>query len=128
MKDNRLLPQGFLDLNVRRRIAAALGAEADLAEDAGAAAVGDDPDYRAGGRDAIVYRIPLSELAGRPAAVQATLYYQATPPYYMQDRFCTTADDDTRRLYYLAGNLPLAGTPAADWKLRVVTSGQIEVP
>jgi hypothetical protein len=128
VKDNRLLPQGFLDLNARRRIAAALGAEADLAEEAGPAAIGDDPDYRAGGRDAIVYRIPLSELAGRPAAVQATLYYQATPPYYMQDRFCTTADDDTRRLYYLAGNLRLAGTPVADWKLRVVTSGQIEVP
>ena len=128
VKDNRLLPQGFLDLNARRQIAAALGAGADLAEEAGAAAVGEDPDYRSGGRDAIIYRVPVSELAGKPAAVQATLYYQATPPYYLQDRFCTARGDDTRRLYYLADKLPLAGTPAEDWKLRLVTSGPVEVP
>jgi hypothetical protein len=128
VKDNRLLPEGFLALDARKQVAAALGAEADLAEETGSAAVGEDPDYRTGGGDAIVYRVPLSELDGRPAAVQATLYYQATPPYYLQDRFCTGSGDDTRRLFYLAGNLRLAGTPAQDWKLRVVTSGRIEVP
>jgi hypothetical protein len=60
--------------------------------------------------------------------VQATLHYQATPPYYLQDRFCTASGDDTRRLYYLAGKLQLAGTPAQSWKLRIVTSGPVDVP
>jgi hypothetical protein len=35
---------------------------------------------------------------------------------------------DAKRLYYLAGKLNLAGTPAQDWKLRVVTSGPVTVP
>ena len=45
----------------------------------------------------------------QPAAVQATLYYQATPPFYLQDRFCTSSSKDTKRLYYVAGKLNLAG-------------------
>jgi hypothetical protein len=72
--------------------------------------------------------VPLAEIAGTPAAVQATLYYQPTPPFFLQDRFCTSASDDTKRLYYLTGKLSLSGTPAADWKLRVVTSGPVTVP
>ena len=60
--------------------------------------------------------------------MQATLYYQATPPYFLQDRFCTAEGADTKRLYYVAGKLDLNGTPAADWKLRVVTSGPVTVP
>ena len=58
----------------------------------------------------------------------ATLYYQATPPFYLQDRFCTSNSADTKRLYYLAGNLKLAGTPAEDWKLRVTGSGPVPIP
>ena len=80
VKDNRLLPHGFLKLEDRIEIADALGADAELAHEAGPAAVGDDPDYRTGGGDSLAYRVPLAELAGKPAAVQATLYYQATPP------------------------------------------------
>ena len=60
--------------------------------------------------------------------MQATLYYQATPPFYLQDRFCTSKSDDTKRLYFLAGKLNLAGTPAQDWKLKVVASGPVAVP
>src|SRR5262245_1315293 len=127
VKDNRLLPQGFLPLDTRKQIAAALGAGEDLAEEAGASEVDNDPDYEAGGGDAILYRVPVAELAGTPATVQATLYYQATPPYFLQDRFCTASGDDTRRLYYLAGKLQLAGTAAQDWKLSVVTSGRVQI-
>ena len=88
-----------------------------------------DPDFSSGGSDSLVYRVPLAELkGGKPAAVQATLYYQATPPFYLQDRFCTSQSDDTQRLYYLAGNVKLAGTLAEAWKLRVVTSGPVPVP
>jgi hypothetical protein len=56
--------------------------------------------------------------------VTATLYYQATPPYYLQDRFCTSQSADTQRLYFLAGNLDLNNTPAAGWKLRLVSAAQ----
>lgn len=129
VKDNRLLPQGFLGLDERKRIAAALGADSDLADDTSAVGVGDDPSYAAGGGDSIVYRAPIAELGGnKPAALQATLYYQATPPYFLQDRFCTARGDDTRRLYYMAGKLPVAGTSVQGWKLRVVTSGPVDVP
>jgi hypothetical protein len=128
VKDNRILPSGFLRLDERKVIAKALGADDDMAEETGATAVGDDPDYQRGGSDALVYRVPLAEIAGTPAAVQATLYYQPTPPFFLQDRFCTSDSNDTKRLYYLTGKLSLSGTPAQDWKLRVVTSGPVTVP
>ena len=70
----------------------------------------------------------LDALGGTPASVQATLYYQATPPYFLQDRFCTSQSDDTKRLYFVAGNLDLTGTPAASWKLKLVTTGPVVVP
>ncbi|MFL5050343.1 MAG: hypothetical protein ACJ8D4_09555, partial [Xanthobacteraceae bacterium] len=127
VKDNRLLPQGFLPLADRIEISRALGAGADMAEESGPTEVGDDPEYVNGGRDAVVYRIPLSELSGKPAAVEATLYYQATPPFFLQDRFCTSNSTDTKRLYYLAGKLDVSGS-TQDWKLRVVTSGPVSVP
>jgi len=128
VKDNRILPQGFLPLDDRVAIASGLSAGADLAEEAGATAVGDDPDYVTGGSDAVLYRVSLDALGGTPASVQATLYYQATPPYYLQDRFCTSGSEDTKRLYFLTGNLDLKGTPAEGWKLKVVTTGPITVP
>jgi hypothetical protein len=104
------------------RIATALGADRDLAEEAGADAVGDDPDYRTGGGDTLLYRIPTMELAGKAASVEATLYYQATPPYYLQDRICTSGSDDTKRLAFLAANLDLTKSPAESWKLKVAAA------
>ncbi len=127
VKDNRLLPKGFLNFSERSAIAGALGAQPDLAEEAGPTAVGDDPDYQAGGGDTLVYRVPLKDLDGEPASVEATLYYQATPPFYLQDRFCTSHSEDSKRLYYVAGNLDLRGTRADGWKLKLVTSGPIAV-
>src|SRR5579883_120973 len=124
VKDNRLLPKGFLPLHDREAIAAAFAAGPDLAEEAGPTAVDDDPDYRAGGGDTVTYRVPLEAIKGTPARVTATLYYQATPPYYLQDRFCTSQSADTQRLYFLAGNLDLNNTPAASWKLKLVSATQ----
>ena len=127
VKDNRLLPHGFLPLDQRVEIAEALGAGADLAKDSGPYDI-DDPDYRTGGGDSLVYDIDLAELAGQPASVQATLYYQATPPYFLQDRFCTSKSEDTQRLYFLAGHLNLQDTEAQSWKLKVVGAGPVSVP
>jgi hypothetical protein len=89
LKDNRLLPDGFLPLPQRIAIAQALGAREDLARDTSPVGVGDDPDYRDGGGDALRFETPLADIAGALSAVEATLYYQATPPFFLQDRFCT---------------------------------------
>ena len=94
----------------------------------GPAAVGEIRTTAAAAAIRSIYRVPLSELSGKPAAVQATIYYQATPPSYLQDRFCTSKGDDAKRLFFLTGKLNLAGTPAQDWKLKVVTSGPVTVP
>jgi hypothetical protein len=129
VKDNRLLPQGFLALSDREQIATALGADAEMAEETDPVGVGNDPDYTSGGGDSLVYRVALSALGtGKPATVRATLYYQATPPFFLQDRFCTAQSADTSRLRYISGELKLDGTPGANWKLRVVTSGPVTVP
>jgi cytochrome c551/c552 len=129
VKDNRILPEGYLPLDQRKAIAEALGAGEDLAADVGATAVGDDPDYVTGGSDSIVYKVPLSDLADRaPATVEATLYYQATPPFFLQDRFCTAKGPDPERLYFLTGHLNLDDTKAESWKLQVASSGPVTVP
>jgi hypothetical protein len=127
VKDNRLLPSGFLNLEDRSRIAAAFGADKDLAEESGAAAVGDDPDYREGGGDTLQYEVALDGLSGDPATVEAALYYQATPPYYLQDRACTSDSQDTKRLIFMTTNLGNEASAASAWKLKIATSGQVAV-
>ncbi len=101
----------------------------DLAVESGPEAVGDDPDYASGGEDTLTYAIPLADLpsGASPASLRATLYYQATPPFFLQDRFCTAKGPDTERLYYLAGHLDLGGTAAEGWKL-AIGSGQAAIP
>jgi hypothetical protein len=125
LKDNRLLPHGFLPLPQRVAISHALGAGDDMAEDTSPVGVGDDPDYRDGGGDTLRYQIPLADVPGQPARVEAVLYYQATPPFFLQDRFCTAQGTDRDRLAYLAAGLKLDHTPAAGWKLRMVSSGPV---
>lgn len=127
LKDNRLLPDGFLALPQRIAISRALGAGEDMAEDTSPVGVGDDPDYRTGGGDTLRYQISLADLPGQPAAVEAVLYDQATPPFFLQDRFCTAHGTDRDRLAYLAAALNLDKTPAADWKLRMVSSGRVPI-
>jgi len=130
VKDNRILPQGTLPLAERTEIAKALGAGEELAKEAGPTGVDGDPDYVTGGGDSLVYQVPLADLpAGSHAAsVQATLYYQAQPPFYLQDRFCTAKGDDPERLKFLVGHLNVAGTQVDGWKLAVVSSGSVAVP
>lgn len=130
VKDNRILPQGYLPLSDRLKIASELGAGEELALEAGATGVGDDPDYKAGGGDSLVYDLPLTDLpvGSRPVAVQATLYYQAQPPFYLQDRMCTATGEDPERLKFLVGHLNVEGTQVAGWKLSVVSSGQVALP
>lgn len=119
------MPEGYLPLEERKEISRALGAGDDLAEDAGSTAISNDPDYRDGGGDTLKYVVDRAEIAGTPASVRARLYYQATPPFYLQDRFCTATGPDAARLYYLAGHLDLLDTPAEGWKLLIADSGKV---
>ena len=128
LKDNRLLPQGFLPLEQRVQISRALGAGADMAEDSGAVGTGDDPAYKTGGGDTFAYHVPLSGLSAPPAKINATLYYQATPPFFLQDRFCTAKGTDADRLRVVTSQLKLDNTRAARWKLNMVSTGPIAVP
>ena len=124
VKDNRILPAGTLPLASRIAIAEALGAKADLAHEAGPHLVGADPDYATGGGDTVRYAVPLSALpeGAAPVSVRAALYYQAQPPFYLQDRFCTGKGADTERLRYLVGHLDLDDSPAEGWKLEIATA------
>ncbi|MCE7027278.1 cytochrome P460 family protein [Jiella avicenniae] len=128
VKDNRILPSGYLPFEERVKIANALGSKGTaLAEDTGSVAVGDDPDYVTGGGDTLDYEIDLASLDGQVASVEATLYYQAIPPFYLQDRFCTAKGTDRDRLAYLTSQLDLDDTAAAGWKLKMVSSGPVAV-
>jgi hypothetical protein len=129
VKDNRLLPDGYLSLAKRAAISTALGADARLAKSAGSVAVGDDFDYAGGGPggDSLTYAVPVSEIRGEPDAVRARLYYQSIPPFYLQDRYCTAKGQDTDRLYWLAENLDLSGTPAEGWKLLVADTKVVAI-
>lgn len=130
VKDNRLPPAGYLGLDDRIEIAAAIGAGEDLAEDAGFTAIGDDPDYQKPtptGGDKLTYAIDRSKIKGTPASVRAKLSYQATPPFYLQDRFCTAEGDDTERLAYLVEHLNLDDTAAENWAFEVVNTGIVAI-
>ncbi|WP_417427285.1 hypothetical protein [Hoeflea sp.] len=127
IKDNRILPDGYLPLAERQTIAAAFGAGKDLALETGSFAVDGDPAYEQGGFDSVSYAIDRAEFEGTPASVQAKLYYQATPPFYLQDRFCTAKGPDTERLYDMVGRLNLDDTPAAGWKLQVAGTATMAV-
>jgi cytochrome c553 len=127
LKDNRLLPSGFLPLDQRVQISQALGAGDDMAEDAGPAATGDDPAYKTGGGDTFAYHVKLGELSAAPAKVEATLFYQAIPPFFQQDRFCTAKGTDEDRLRFVTSELKLNGTQAAGWKMKMVGTGPVAV-
>jgi hypothetical protein len=129
VKDNRLLPQGFLSLPDRKTIATALGADALMAEETEPVGVEKDPNFSGGG-DSLIYSVKLSAFSGKnkPVAVQAILYYQPTPPFFLQDRLCTAKGDDRERLDYILKNIALEYTPAASWKISVGGSGTVAVP
>ena len=120
LKDNRLLPQGFLPLDQRDpRSVMRLAPMTTWRRIAERSGTGDDPAYKTGGGDTFSYHVKLSELPAPAAHVTATLYYQAIPPFYLQDRFCTAKGTDVDRLRFVTSQLKLDSTRAAQWKLDV---------
>jgi hypothetical protein len=121
-KDNRLLPAGWRREGPNPALSGRfLEATYPQGEN-----VEHDPDYSNGrGKDTITYimTVPEGVDLGR-CVVQATLFYQATPPNYLADRFNTAPDGEaTKRLYYLASNLRLDGTSIESWKLMMAQAG-----
>jgi mono/diheme cytochrome c family protein len=120
IKDNRLLPKGWSkkgpDPSIPFDFLEATFPKGGAEE---------DTQYLDGsGTDVIVYEVLLPRgVDPANVTVQATLYYQSIPPSYLDMRFKTAPQGEaTRRLYYLASNLDLEGTPIAGWKLRLVSN------
>ncbi|HEU4389250.1 MAG TPA: hypothetical protein VFV34_15715, partial [Blastocatellia bacterium] len=120
VKDNRLLPKGWTKKGPDPSIPSAF---VEATHPHGNAAA--DPQYQDGsGTDVVKYEINLPA-AQNPAnlSVQATLFYQSIPPFYLNMRFRTAPRGEaTRRLYYMASNLVTEGTPVEAWKLRLVSA------
>lgn len=142
VKDNRLLPRGWVPGDVFAGGVAGSGELKDQGEllreimrATDPDGVGSDPDFNQNpGGDSLRYRIPLNAIAGA-ATIEATLYSQAVTPAWFWDRFsmanrAKAAGFDTPatdRLYYLASTLNLEGTPLAGWKFKVA-SATVAVP
>jgi hypothetical protein len=121
VKDNRLLPTGWTargpDPSLQGRFLEATHPEGSAV---------DDPDYQDGhaGTDHVTYLITLpAGVDPTTCTLEATLNYQSIPPSFLNTRFTAAPDGDaTRRLYYLASNLKLAGTSTENWKLPLASS------
>lgn len=75
----------------------------------------------------VTYAVALSPAAQKKSlTVQASLYYQSIPPYYLKERFATAKGPETQRLYLLTSGLDTSGT-LRDWKLLVASSGKLAV-
>ena len=127
-KDNRLLPRGWRESGVFKPQGQVMVQFMAATDPHG---VGEDPDYRDQGpdfpgEDHITYEIMLPDgVDTTKLTVEATLYYQAIPPYWLRQRFTTAPDGAaTQRLYYMTSRLNLDGTPMEDWKLKLVADRQ----
>lgn len=130
VKDNRLRPRGWNSTGPYAK---------ETAPEGGCTL--QDPEYVSNGHplkgvDTVRYQVTLpAGAATKVAKVQATLYYQSIPPYYLNQRFDSAKTgpqrDDSQRLYYLTSHLNVAapkdsaGQPfLKSWKLRIGADSQ----
>lgn len=130
IKDNRLLPKGWTP-NGPPGFAPDAAHEGDKQWDFPAAtmpkgeALSDETFLDGSGSDALTYRVALPDHvlaqleSGAQLGVTATLYYQAIPPTWLDERFRTAQGDSGKRLHYITSHLNLDGTPIDGWKLEV---------
>jgi hypothetical protein len=125
LKDNRLLPLGWTSTGPLKADKTPF-IPADYLHETFPVSVGGDPAYADGSGTSVVrYEIPLNAFTTRNVTITATLYYQAIPPYYLNDRFTQAPDAPaTQRLYYLTSNLQTKGTAIEDWKFQIATASQ----
>ncbi len=116
VKDNRIQPQGR----------SSSGPHADILAPVG---TGADPSYQAGcGCSVVRYQLPLTGGLANAAKVQATLYYQSIPPYYLRQRAEDASGPDTARLVNFTDQLDVNKyTEISNWKLKVNSSGPVNI-
>lgn len=122
VKDNRLLPIGWEKGGPSNK--EGISKEQFLhATNPGHEAIKDADFTDGSGSDTIEYKISLKD---KPKKVEATLYYQAIPPRFLNDRFKAAPEGPhTQRLYYMVTHLQTAGTPIENWKLKVTGDSAI---
>jgi hypothetical protein len=116
VKDNRIQPQGR----------SASGPNADITAPVG---TGADPSYQGGcGCSVVRYQLPLTGGLTSAAKVQATLYYQSIPPSYLRQRAEDANGPDTARLIKYTNELDVNKyTEISNWKLKVTSSGPVDI-
>jgi hypothetical protein len=117
IKNNRIQPLGR----------SSTGPNADITAPEG---TGADPSYKNGcGCSQVRYQIPLTPALANAAKVQATLYYQSIPPYYLRQRAENATGPDTQRLINFVSQLDVTKyTEIANWKLMISSSGAVNIP
>jgi len=115
VKDNRIQPEGW----------SSTGPKSDITQPEG---TGADPNYQNGcGCSLVRYQLPLTAVPNA-AKVQVTMYYQSIPPYYLRQRAEDAHGPDTARLVKFANELDVNKyTEISDWKLKVATSGAVNL-
>jgi hypothetical protein len=117
VKDNRIQPQGW----------SSSGPMGGITQPEG---TGADPNYQNGcGCSVVRYQVPLTAIPGA-ATVQATLYYQSIPPYYLSQRSEDANGPDTARLIKFTNQLSVGTSypEIANWKLKIAGSGPVGIP
>lgn len=116
IKSNRIQPLGR----------SSSGPNADITAPVG---TGADPSYQNGcGCSVVRYQIPLTPALANATKVQATLYYQSIPPYYLRQRAEDATGPDTARLVKFTSELDTTKyTEISNWKLRTGTSGIVNI-
>ncbi|MGA8640678.1 hypothetical protein [Candidatus Binatus sp.] len=116
VKDNRIQPQGR----------SSSGPNADILAPVG---TGADPSYQGGcGCSVVRYQLPLTGGLANATLVQATLYYQSIPPYYLRQRAEDASGPDTARLINFTNELDVNKyTEISNWKLKISSSGNVNI-
>ncbi|MGO9058137.1 MAG: hypothetical protein ACLQU2_12265 [Candidatus Binataceae bacterium] len=116
VKDNRIQPQGRSSSAPTANITAPAG-------------TGADPSYQGGcGCSVVRYQLPLTGGLANAAQVQATLYYQSIPPYYLRQRAEDASGPDTARLIKFTNQLDVNKyTEISNWKLKISSSGDVNI-
>jgi len=116
VKDNRIQPKGR----------SSTGPNADILVPVG---TGADPSYKEGcGCSVVRYQLPLTGELTNAAQVQATLYYQSIPPYYLRQRAQDASGPDTARLVKFTNELDVNKyTEISNWRLKIASSGPVDI-
>ncbi len=119
IKDNRILPAGWSSSGPNADVTSPEGTEGDT-------------NYGNGcGCSVVRYRPALTaQQLASATQVQATLYYQTIPPYYLEQRQEDANGPDTRRLINFTNQLNVGTSypEIANWKLKIAGSGPVPLP